>query len=47
MTDTWLSPNHQSFVAFLVHLEQKGTPISYLLDMVEVAKVRAYPKGTI
>jgi len=37
-TDVWTSPNHKAFVAFTVHFEHKGTPISMLLDLVEVAK---------
>lgn len=40
MTDAWLSPNHQAFVAFLVHLEHNGTPLTFPLDVVEVAKVQ-------
>jgi hypothetical protein len=37
-TDAWTSPNHKAFVAFTVHFEHEGTPISMLLDLVEVAK---------
>jgi len=37
-TDTWTSPNHKAFVAFMVHFAHEGTPISMLLDLVEVAK---------
>jgi hypothetical protein len=36
-TDAWTSPNHRAFVAVTVHFEQKGVPISLLLDVVEVA----------
>ena len=36
-TDAWTSPNHRAFVAVTVHLEEKGIPISMLLDIVEVA----------
>jgi hypothetical protein len=36
--DAWTSPNHKAFVAFTVHFEHEGTPISMLLDLVEVAK---------
>ena len=36
-TDGWTSPNHKAFVAITVHFEQSGTPISLLLDIVEVA----------
>ena len=37
--DAWTSPNHRAFIAFSVHLEHKGVPLSMLLDVVEVAKV--------
>lgn len=37
-TDAWTSPNHKAFVAFTVHMEHDGVPISMLLDLVEVAK---------
>ena len=37
-TDTWTSPNHKAYIAFMVHFEQDGDPISMLLDLVEVAK---------
>jgi hypothetical protein len=36
-TDAWTSPNHKAYVAFTVHFEQEGIPISMLLDLVEVA----------
>ena len=36
--DVWTSPNHKAFVAFTVHFAHEGTPISMLLDLVEVAK---------
>jgi hypothetical protein len=35
-TDAWTSPNHKAYVAFTVHFEQEGIPISMLLDLVEV-----------
>ena len=38
-TDAWTSPNHRAFIAFSVHLEHKGVPLSMPLDVVEVAKV--------
>ncbi|KAF9218356.1 hypothetical protein BS17DRAFT_792926 [Gyrodon lividus] len=38
-TDAWTSPNHHSFVAFSAHLEHKGKPLAFLLDIIEVAKV--------
>ena len=37
-TDAWTSPNHKVFVAFIVHFAHEGTPVSMLLDLVEVAK---------
>jgi hypothetical protein len=36
-TDAWSSPNNRAFVAQTVHFEQNGTPINFLLDIVEVA----------
>ncbi|KAJ7832683.1 hypothetical protein B0H14DRAFT_2364670 [Mycena olivaceomarginata] len=39
-TDAWTSPNHRAFIAICVHLEWKGEPLSLLLDLVEVPKVR-------
>ena len=42
-TDAWTSPNHRAFVAFAVHFEQNGVPISLLLDFVEVAEVGNAP----
>ncbi|OJA08026.1 hypothetical protein AZE42_10848 [Rhizopogon vesiculosus] len=36
-TDTWTSENHRAFVAFAVHLEHKGIPLSFPLDIIEVA----------
>jgi hypothetical protein len=41
MTDAWLSPNYRAFVAFCVHLEHKGKPLSMPLDIVEVAASHA------
>lgn len=38
--DAWTAGNHKALVAFCVHLEKEGWPISFLLDIVEVAKVR-------
>ena len=38
-TDGWTSPNHRAYVAFIVHLEQKGLPLMLPLDIVELAKV--------
>jgi hypothetical protein len=37
-TDAWTSLNHKAYVAVTVHFEQKGVPISMLLDLVEVAR---------
>ena len=38
-TDAWTSPNHGAYIAVTVHFETKGQPVSFLLDLVEVAKV--------
>ena len=37
-TDAWTSPNHKAYVAFTVHFAHEGTPVSMLLDLVEVTK---------
>jgi len=37
-TDAWTSPNHKEYVAFTVHFEHEGEPMSMLLDLVEVAE---------
>jgi hypothetical protein len=37
-TDAWTSPNHKAFVALTVHLEHNGQPLSFLLNIVEVAR---------
>ncbi|KAF8547110.1 hypothetical protein OG21DRAFT_1479556 [Imleria badia] len=42
-TDAWSSPNHRAFVAFCVHLEHKGKPLSMPLDIVKVASVSHIP----
>ena len=34
--DAWTSPNHKAYVAVTVHFENKGVPVSMLLDVVEV-----------
>ncbi|CDO72042.1 hypothetical protein BN946_scf184943.g77 [Trametes cinnabarina] len=36
-TDAWTSPNHCAYVAFSVHFEKDGKPMSMLLDFVELA----------
>ncbi|TFK78990.1 hypothetical protein K466DRAFT_457331, partial [Polyporus arcularius HHB13444] len=36
--DAWTSPNHKALVAFAVHFHHEGTPLSFLLDVVEVAE---------
>ncbi|KIK11654.1 hypothetical protein PISMIDRAFT_73146, partial [Pisolithus microcarpus 441] len=41
-TDAWTAPNHKAYMAFCVHLEQEGVPLSFPLDIVEVAKVNTY-----
>ena len=38
MTDAWTSPNHKAYIAITVHFENKGVPVSMLLDIVEVAR---------
>ncbi|KAJ7896331.1 hypothetical protein B0H14DRAFT_2333446 [Mycena olivaceomarginata] len=38
-TDAWTSPNHQAFVAWTVHLQHKGQPLVFLLDVFEVPEV--------
>ena len=38
-TDGWTSPNHRAYVAFMVHLEHKGSPLMLPLDIVELAQV--------
>jgi hypothetical protein len=40
-TDAWTSPNHKAYVAFMVHFEHEGDPVSMLLDLVEVAKLHS------
>ncbi|KAJ3487515.1 hypothetical protein NLJ89_g11705 [Agrocybe chaxingu] len=37
-TDAWTSPNHKAYVAVTAHLEHNGTPISLVLDVIELAK---------
>jgi hypothetical protein len=37
-TDAWTSPNHKVYMAVTVHFENKGVPVSMLLDLVEVAR---------
>jgi hypothetical protein len=39
-TDAWTSPNHRAYVAVSVHLEHEGQPLSMILDIVEVSKVK-------
>ncbi len=36
--DAWTSPNHKALVAFAVHLHHDGEPLSFLLDVIEVAE---------
>jgi hypothetical protein len=38
-TDAWTSENHRAFVVFSVHLEHEGVPLSFPLDIIEVASV--------
>ncbi|KAF7340927.1 Dimer-Tnp-hAT domain-containing protein [Mycena sanguinolenta] len=35
-TDAWTSPNHRAFVAWTVHLHYEGSPLAFLLDIIEV-----------
>jgi len=39
-TDAWTSENHHAFVAFAVHLEHEGVPLSFPLDIIKVTMVR-------
>ena len=36
-TDAWTSPNQKAMVAFTVHFEYNGAPMSLVLDVLEVA----------
>ncbi|RDX54385.1 hypothetical protein OH76DRAFT_1321030, partial [Lentinus brumalis] len=36
--DAWTSPNHKALLAFGVHLHHEGTPLSFILDVIEVAE---------
>jgi len=36
---TWASANSRHFVAWTVHLQRQGKPLSFLLDLVEVPEV--------
>ncbi|KDQ56489.1 hypothetical protein JAAARDRAFT_132649 [Jaapia argillacea MUCL 33604] len=38
-TDAWTAPNHKPFVAVSAHLEHEGKPLSFILDIIEVASV--------
>lgn len=37
-TDAWTSPNNKAMLAFGVHFEHEGVPMSFLLDVVELAE---------
>ena len=37
--DAWTSPNHKAFVAITMHMEHSGKPVTFMLDVVEVAIV--------
>jgi len=37
-TDAWTLPNHHAFIAWTIHLEYQGKPLSLLLDIAEVAE---------
>ena len=43
-TDTWTAPNHKSFTAVTVHLEDEGEALVLPLDVVEVARVSDLPR---
>ena len=36
--DAWTSPNHKAFLTFAVHLHHEGIPLSFILDVIEVAE---------
>ena len=38
-TDGWTSPNHRAYIAFMVHLECKGSPLMLPLEIAELAQV--------
>lgn len=40
-TDAWTSPNHKAYVGITVTMEVNGELLTMVLDVVEVAKVRA------
>jgi hypothetical protein len=46
-TDAWTSPNHRAYVAFMVHLEHKGSPLMLPLDIVELAQVSQHTSSFI
>ncbi|THH17103.1 hypothetical protein EUX98_g9192 [Antrodiella citrinella] len=35
-SDTWISPNHRSYMAILAHIEHEGQPLVLPLDLAEV-----------
>ncbi|KIJ94929.1 hypothetical protein K443DRAFT_109642, partial [Laccaria amethystina LaAM-08-1] len=41
-TDAWTSPNHYAYVVVTAHLEVQGSPISIVLNVVELPMVRRY-----
>ncbi|KAJ7195705.1 hypothetical protein B0H12DRAFT_1038621, partial [Mycena haematopus] len=41
-TDAWTSPNHRAIVAWVVHLQHDGKPISFLLDVKELPVVMKF-----
>ncbi|KAJ7343896.1 hypothetical protein DFH08DRAFT_701908, partial [Mycena albidolilacea] len=46
-TDAWTSPNHRTFVAWTVHLQHKGEPLVFLLDIFEVPEVCLYSPSLV
>ena len=43
-TDMWTAPNHKSFTAITVHLEDEGEALSLPLKIVEVVRVTYVPQ---
>ncbi|KAL1759027.1 hypothetical protein FB107DRAFT_205984 [Schizophyllum commune] len=44
-TDNWTSPNHKAYMGTTVTLEHRGEMLTFVLDMVEVAKVLVSPRN--
>ena len=39
MTNAITSPNHHAFIAWMVHLEYKGSILSFLLDIIKLPEI--------